>query len=96
MSETRPAARAHILVSGRVQGVWFRDSTRERAQSLGVRGWVRNLSDGRVEAVAEGTWEQVDALVDYCRVGPRYARVDELELAWQDPTGDFGAFDVRY
>ena len=67
--------RAHVLVSGRVQGVWFRESTRERAEQLGLTGWVRNLRDGRVEAVFEGEPEAVDAALDFCRTGPRLAHL---------------------
>jgi acylphosphatase len=71
--------RAHVFVSGRVQGVWFRESTRRRADELGVRGWVRNLPDGRVEALFEGDPSAVRLAVEYVREGPAHARVDQVD-----------------
>ena len=88
-------ARAHAHVSGRVQGVWFRQSTAERGKALGLAGWVRNLADGRVEILAEGPREAVEALMDYARVGPPLADVRSLEVQWGDSTGDLEAFGVR-
>ncbi len=73
------AVRRHVWVEGRVQGVWFRGSTREEARARGVAGFARNLPDGRVEAVFEGPPAAVAALVDHCRRGPTGARVDRLE-----------------
>ncbi len=91
--------RAHVLVSGKVQGVFFRDSTRERAADVGVKGFVRNLSDGRVEAVFEGTRSAVEDMVAFCRRGPARARVASVEVTWLENDGseteDFGAFDIR-
>jgi acylphosphatase len=72
--------RARVLVSGRVQGVWFRESTRERASQLGLSGWVRNLRDGRVEALFEGDREAVDAALDFIREGPQFAHVLSAEV----------------
>ncbi len=72
--------RARVLVSGRVQGVWFRESTRERASQLGLSGWVRNLPDGRVEALFEGERTAVDAALDFIREGPRLAHVLSAEI----------------
>jgi acylphosphatase len=74
--------RAHLLVSGRVQGVYFRQSTLIEAQNLGVKGWVRNLIDGRVEAAFEGEEHAVKTLVNYCRQGPSAARVTNLEVTY--------------
>ncbi len=88
-------ARAHIVVSGRVQGVAFRAETAYEAERLGVQGWVRNLRDGRVEAVAEGERSQVEALVAWCRHGPLLARVDDVQVSWEAARGDLGAFDIR-
>ena len=79
--------RRRVLVSGLVQGVWFRDSTRSRAESLGVAGWVRNNPDGTVEAVFEGEPGAVERLVDYCRTGPRGAYVDRIEVTEEPPEG---------
>ena len=89
------AARVHLVVSGRVQGVAFRASTVEAAHHLGLRGWVRNLPDGRVEAEAEGDRPQVEALVAWCRRGPPAARVLDLSVAWGEPRGDLDGFEIR-
>ena len=86
--------RARIVVSGRVQGVAFRQSTADEADRLGVNGWVRNLPDGRVEAEAEGERAAVDALVRWCHAGPPAARVDRVEVEWKAPAGGAG-FSVR-
>jgi acylphosphatase len=74
-----PRERRHLVVHGRVQGVWFRGATLERAERAGVDGWVRNLPDGSVEAVFEGPAEAVEELVAFCRRGPRGARVERVE-----------------
>jgi acylphosphatase len=87
--------RAHIFVSGRVQGVFFRQKTRQQAESLGVRGFVRNLPDGRVEAVFEGEEEAVKSLVEYCYHGPSYARVTNVEVIWEDYRSEFSDFKMR-
>jgi acylphosphatase len=87
-------ARVHLLVTGRVQGVAFRAATAEAARRLGVRGWVRNLADGRVEAEAEGERAAVEALVAWCRRGPPAARVDHLAVDWGEPRGDLGPFAI--
>lgn len=81
-------------MSGRVQGVWFRESLREQANTLKVHGWVRNLADGRVEAVLEGAHGAVDRAVEWCREGPRRARVDDVEVNIEEPLGEAG-FRVR-
>ena len=86
------ATRARVFVSGRVQGVWFRESTRQRAEELGVGGWVRNLPDGRVEALFEGDTAAVRRAVDYVREGPRLARVSQVEVeeeTSEDPSNHF-------
>lgn len=88
--------RAHVLVSGMVQGVFFRYHTRELARALGVVGWVRNLPDGRVEAVFEGEGEAVRRMIDFCRRGPPGARVTNVEVRWGEPTGEFSSFTIRY
>jgi acylphosphatase len=87
--------RVHLVASGRVQGVYYRQSTAEVAARLGLRGWVRNLPDGRVEAEAEGPRAGLEALVDFCRRGPEAARVDGLEVAWGAARGDLPPFEVR-
>jgi acylphosphatase len=89
-------ARAHIVVSGRVQGVAFRIATVEEARRLGLEGWVRNLRDGRVEALAEGERPKVEALVAWCRHGPPPARVMDVEVSWEPAQGGLGPFDISY
>jgi len=79
--------RYRVLVSGRVQGVFFRDTCRRLAEQHGVAGWIRNLPDGRVEAVFEGPAEDVDRLVDWARHGPRYDVVDHIAIQAEPPEG---------
>lgn len=86
--------RAHVFVSGRVQGVFFRATTRETATEHGVDGWVRNLEDGRVEAVFEGPQSAVEAMVDFCHEGSPAANVADVEVDWGEPTGLEG-FEIR-
>jgi len=86
----------HVVVSGRVQGVFFRARTRDEAIRNNVRGWVRNLPDGRVEAVFEGNPDDVGRLVDWCRVGPGQAVVEHVEAVEEPFTGAFQAFEIRY
>jgi acylphosphatase len=86
--------RAHVFIKGRVQGVFFRQSTQLKAQSLGVKGWIRNLFDGRVEAVFEGDKSQVEILVDYCRHGPPAARVENIEVNYENYKGEFYSFEA--
>jgi acylphosphatase len=82
------------VVSGRVQGVFFRDTTRQRAVAAGVSGWVRNTPEGTVEAVFEGEPDAVETLVEFCRRGPRGAEVTEVEVEEEQPQGISG-FEVR-
>lgn len=88
--------RVHIFVSGRVQGVFYRSNTQRKALELGLKGWVRNLRDGRVEIVAEGDEEQLGRLIEWCRRGPPMAKVMGLEVRWESPTGEYDDFEVRY
>ncbi len=88
--------RAHVFVSGWVQGVFFRAETRDLARQLGVTGWVRNLWDGRVEAVFEGEDWAVERLATWCRRGPRGAHVDDVDVTYEDHTGEYETFSVRY
>lgn len=85
--------RAHVFVSGRVQGVFFRATTRERAGEVGADGWVRNLDDGRVEAVFEGTTVQVETMIDFCHEGSSAANVESVEVERETPEGIDG-FEV--
>ncbi len=88
--------RVRLLVAGRVQGVWYRDGTRRRALALGLTGWVRNLSDGRVEVLAEGPEAALRSLADWCREGPPLARVESVEETWEEATGGFDTFEVTW
>jgi len=88
--------RIHLIIEGRVQGVWFRESTREKALSLGVNGWVKNLPDGTVEVVAEGEEDKVRELVKWCHKGPPAARVTKVHEKEEKYKGEFYSFDVVY
>jgi acylphosphatase len=86
--------RAHIYITGKVQGVFFRQNTKRKAQSRGVSGWVSNLPDGRVEAVFEGEDAAVKEIVDYCRHVPSFAKVENVEVAFEDYTDEFTNFSI--
>lgn len=88
--------RARVVVHGLVQGVYFRASTRDEALRLNVRGWVRNLPDGSVEAVFEGGKKAVEEIVGWCHRGPSGAVVKNVDVAWEPYLGEFGGFDIRY
>ncbi len=87
--------RVHVFISGKVQGVFFRSGTKEKAEELGVSGWVRNLADGRVEAVFEGEEGSVKRMIAWCRKGPEYARVDDVKVISENYTGEFKGFTLR-
>lgn len=89
-------ARLHCWIKGRVQGVFFRDATRREAETLGLSGWVRNLPDGRVEAVFQGERDACERALVYARQGPPSARVDEVETRWEDGEEDLTGFRIRY
>jgi acylphosphatase len=89
------AVRAHLVIHGRVQGVWFRGSMQDQAERVGVAGWVRNRPDGSVEAEVEGQRPLVDEVIAWAQHGPQGARVDRVEVAWIAPVGDRGGFAVR-
>lgn len=86
--------RVHVYVSGKVQGVYYRKFTQENAEERGVNGWVRNLPDGRVEAVFEGEKESIQELLERCRDGPDMAVVENIKLNWGEPEGLDG-FEIR-
>jgi acylphosphatase len=86
--------RAHVVVSGRVQGVFFRSDARDRARSLQVAGWIRNVPDGTVEAVFEGEAERLESMVKWCRRGPSGAQVESVDVSWEEPRGESG-FAIR-
>jgi len=89
-------SRAHIFVSGIVQGVFFRASAVSEAKRLGgLTGWARNVRDGRVEIVCEGDRVEVEKLIDWLSKGPEYAQVTDVEVTWKKTTGEFSNFDIR-
>jgi len=88
--------RAHLIIEGRVQGVWFRDSTRTEATGLGLAGWVKNRFDGSVELVAEGPREKVEELIEWCHHGPPAARVSRVQEIKEDFTGEFDSFGITF
>lgn len=88
--------RAHVFISGRVQGVSFRWYTQRIAEELGLTGWVRNLWDGRVEAIFEGEEKAVRQAVAWCHTGAPSARVDDVEINYEEPTGDFTRFRITW
>lgn len=90
------AARAQLRIVGRVQGVYFRASACQEAQSLGLAGWVRNCPDGSVELVAEGTRDNLGQLIAWCHRGPPGARVTEVSVQWQEPEQSFNGFVIRH
>lgn len=87
--------RAHVWISGEVQGVFYRASTREQARQQGVAGWVRNLNDGRVEAVFEGQESALQSMVDWCHDGSPAADVTDVRVEWDEPVEGFDRFEVR-
>jgi len=89
-------ARVSVLISGMVQGVFFRASARDEARRLGLTGWVKNRYDGKVETVAEGPRDRLEALVTWLRKGPPSARVRDVSVEWSAPTGEFKEFRVTY
>ena len=88
--------RAHVFISGLVQGVFFRSKTSAEARRQSVTGWVRNLFDGRVEAVFEGEEESVKRLLDFCRAGPAGARISKVDVVWETYTDQFSSFEINY
>jgi acylphosphatase len=88
--------RAHVHISGRVQGVFFRYETQALAEEVGVWGWVRNSPDGGVEAVFEGEKEKVEQMLDFCRRGPPGAKVTGIDVKWEPYRGEFSGFNIRY
>lgn len=88
--------RAHTVISGRVQGVFFRMETKQAAERFGVSGWVKNRREGTVEAVFEGDRDCVEDVLKWCRQGPPLSRVSDVDLQWETYTGGFSGFNVTY
>lgn len=85
-----------LKIYGRVQGVFFRDSARIKARQLGLTGWVSNESDGVVKVVAEGEKKKLEELIKWCYNGPTIAQVDKINIQWQEATGQFEEFEIKY
>ena len=88
--------RAHAIISGRVQGVFFRMETLRTAERYGVYGWVRNKRDGTVEAMFEGDESRVISILEWCKEGPPSASVNHVDVQWKVPTGEFEGFEIKY
>lgn len=88
--------RARVIVSGRVQGVFFRYETRNEALNRNVKGWVKNRRDGSVEAVFEGDEEDVKYMIDWCKKGPPMARVKDVQVEWEEYRGEYDGFHISY
>lgn len=90
-----PRVRARVVISGKVQGVYFRGTAEDEARSRGLTGWVRNTPDGQVEAAFEGEQAAVEAMIAWCHRGPPAARVTGVTVTWEEPRGERG-FSVRF
>ncbi|HDD43982.1 MAG TPA: acylphosphatase [Candidatus Desulfofervidus auxilii] len=89
-------ARAHVIITGKVQGVFFRASTQDEAVRLGLTGWVKNRPDGAVEAVFEGDKKSIEEIIKWCHSGPPWARVKEVKISWEPYKGEFARFSIIY
>ncbi|MDQ2051636.1 acylphosphatase [Natronolimnohabitans sp. A-GB9] len=87
--------RVHVFVSGKVQGVYYRANTRDTAREKGIDGWVKNLEDGRVEAIFEGPEDAVEAMIEWCHTGSPAADVEDVDVEYEDSQGEDG-FEIRY
>jgi len=96
MDSASETARVHLKIAGRVQGVYFRASALQEAQSLGLTGWVMNCLDGSVEAIAEGARAKLEELIAWCRRGPSGARVTHVDVRWETPQHAFRGFTIKH
>lgn len=95
MEKAHDKVRAHLFIEGGVQGVFFRATTLQQANRLGIKGWVRNCPDSSVEVVAEGERKDIEALLGWCRHGPPGAHVHRVDIQWEDFQGEFQDFRIR-
>jgi acylphosphatase len=86
----------HVIISGRVQGVWFRANTKQMAKQLGLTGWVKNTSDGCVEAVFEGEEHLINKMIEWCHQGSPLSKVKTVDVKNQEPTNEFSDFSIRF
>lgn len=89
-------ARVHVFISGLVQGVFFRWNTKKMADKLQLSGWVRNLPDGRVEAIFEGNRESIEKMIEWCKKGPSEAIVEKVEIIWEEYKSEYKGFKIVY
>ncbi len=89
-------ARVHLVITGHVQGVWFRANTQKKAKALDLKGWIKNLPDGRVETIFEGEKEKINQIIEWCKKGPSFAMVDDVKIHWETPVGEFNTFTITY
>lgn len=89
-------ARAHLLISGKVQGVCYRSFTQNAAHSCNVKGWVKNCGDGSVEAIFEGEKDDIEKLIALCQKGPSASRVTNINIQWEDHKNEFDSFSIKY
>jgi len=89
-------SRIHVVIAGRVQGVWFRASIRDKAQQLGLKGWVKNIPGGDVEAVFDGEEKLVNEMVEWCHHGPPMAEVENVKIKKEQSSNDFDDFLIKY
>jgi acylphosphatase len=95
VSDSKKKTRAHVFIRGKVQGVYFRQNTKQVATRRGVTGWVRNLPDGRVEAIFEGDNRDVNEVIEWCHVGPPKAKVEDVDVRFEKHTGEFANFTIN-
>jgi len=86
----------HVIIKGRVQGVWFRASTKQKAEQLDITGWVRNTADGHVEAIFEGEENNIREMLEWCHHGPPMAEIEKVEVKNQMATNGFNGFTIKY
>ena len=89
-------ARAHIFISGKVQGVFLRYNTSREAKKLGITGWIWNLPDGRVEAVFEGEKDKIEKIIEWIRQSPTFTKIEKVEVKWEKPKNEFKDFRMIY
>lgn len=94
-SESSRIVRVHAIISGRVQGIFYRASARSEAVKRSLTGWVKNTVDGKVELIAQGPCHEVEDFLDWCRSGPMLAEVSDVEVDWEEPQDDLAGFEVK-
>ncbi len=88
--------RVYLLISGKVQGVYFRQNLKQISKRYNINGWVKNLENGKVEAILEGDEKHIKEVIEWCHVGPSGARVDNVEIKFEEYKGEFNSFTIKY